>query len=147
MKNEIHEIIVETEINAPLATVWNRMVGEISQWWPKDFFCLEGTRQIELEPHVGGRLFEQTEDGSSILWGTVVMIVPNKQIDLMGGVTAAFGGPSITFCKMGLESVSERVTKFRLLNSVIGNMTEEGKVDVTSGWTYLMNTLKTYCEI
>ena len=50
MKNEIHEIVLEHEINKPLAETWKVMVDRMCEWWPSDFLALEGARNIIFEP-------------------------------------------------------------------------------------------------
>lgn len=146
MSCEVNEIVVELEINQAKSVVWDKMLNHFADWWPRDFLCLGESAQLHFEPFAGGRLFETNPEGGCLLWAQVLMIIPGESIDMAGQVTPAFGGPNITMNKMSLESIGEAKTRFRLTNSVLGNVSEEGKASVKSGWEYLMGALKAYCE-
>ncbi len=142
----IHEIIVEIEINRSQDVVWEAMLNEVSAWWPKDFLCLPDGPEIKFEPWAGGRLYEEKEDGSCLLWGTVLMITPGESIELTGCVSPSFGGPSMNFIKTSIQAGEDGKTLFRLANTVLGNFTAEGAGEVDAGWKYLYGALKAYCE-
>lgn len=146
MEKMIHEIIVEIEINRSKEVVWEAMLNEVSAWWPKDFLCLPGDSEIKFEPWAGGRLFEEKPDGSCLLWGNVLMIVPGESIELSGFVSPTYGGPSLNFIKTSIESGESGNTLFRLSNTVLGRFTAEGESEIDAGWKYLYGSLKAYCE-
>jgi hypothetical protein len=69
----------EILIGRPTREVWDRAVGESRLWWPESF--KEGSRGIEIEPRVGGRIWQPyDEPGSGLLYGTVVAFEPPRMI-------------------------------------------------------------------
>ena len=146
MTNEINEFMLELDINCPRAAAWECLLNRMSLWWPKDFLCLEGSTEIKLEPWAGGRLYEETAAGGHILWTNVVMIQPNSVLETVGAITPTFGGPSMNFCRMMLEDGEDGKTKFKLVNTVLGNMNPESKGQIEGGWGYLFGAFKAFCE-
>ena len=55
--------------------VWTE---RISTWWPGDHSVAGGA--VVLEPHVGGRIYERTEDGTEIAWGEVTVWEPPRRL-------------------------------------------------------------------
>ncbi len=146
MSCDVNEIVVELEIAQAKSVVWDKMLNHIEKWWPRDFLCLGETAVLHFEPFAGGRLYETTPEGASILWGQVVMVVPGESLDMIGAVVPAFGGPNFSMSRMSLTEGESGTTKFRLSNSILGRFSSEGKEDVTQGWAYLYGCFKTYCE-
>ncbi len=146
MKNEINEIILELAINCPRDKAWNTMLNKMSDWWPSDFVALPGSKGIKFEPWAGGRLYEQTDEGAHLLWGTAVNIQPNEVLEIVGFVVPAFGGPSINFCKMELADLPAGTTKFKLTNTILGHLSEESRESTQEGWNYLYMAFKEFCE-
>ena len=57
--------------------VWTRDVG---RWWPADHTAsAEPDLEVILEPRVGGRFFERTNDGREIDWGEVLVWEPPER--------------------------------------------------------------------
>jgi uncharacterized protein YndB with AHSA1/START domain len=133
----IKQIVVEVPINAPKERVWDALVKELPDWWPKDFMGLPNSEKMKWEPWPGGRLFEETADGHGLLWGQVLSIMPGASLEMMGAVSPTWGGPSINMNRMEVQDAGSGTTLFRLTNSVLGNLSEEGEQNVTEGWKYL----------
>ena len=145
MNATINELVVELSIDAPVDHVWTKMTDEISDWWPRDFLA-STAEKIQLENHVGGRLYEESADGGGILWGTVARIVPGSTIEFIGHMTPQFGGPSMTMIRMTVEADGDSKTKFTMVDAVVGAFAEDTKESMTQGWDYLWGALKAYCE-
>lgn len=141
------EVIVEVDIAAAKDKVWRIMFEEISSWWPADFLGVPGSKQIKLEPRVGGRLYEESEDGGAILWGQLVMIVPGVALEFIGATTPTFGGLHMNSIRMEVKEAGENATAFRLSNAIMGRISEDGVAQVTEGWKYLFaDKFKAYVE-
>ena len=56
---------LEVTIEAPREKVWQGLVEEIGEWWPRDFFTTESPR-FTLDPRVGGYMYEDTGDGTGV---------------------------------------------------------------------------------
>ncbi|MBX3119873.1 MAG: SRPBCC domain-containing protein [Fimbriimonadaceae bacterium] len=142
----IKQIELELDINAPIGRVWNSLLNELPVWWPGDFLGYPEGGPIKFEPHVGGRLYEQTEDGKSLLWSTVIAIAPEKSMDFIGYMTPAFGGPTLTMLHLELEADGDAKTKFKMTDSLLGRVSEEGEASMNQGWSYLFGAFKAHCE-
>lgn len=142
----IKQIELELDIDAPLAKVWNSLLNELPSWWPGDFLGFPEGAPIKFEPHVGGRLYEQTEDGKSLLWATVVAIVPQKSMDFIGYMTPSFGGPTLTMLHLEVEADGDAKTKFKMADALLGRIGEETEASLNQGWGYLFGAFKAYCE-
>ena len=55
--------------------VWTE---RISTWWPADHSVAGGA--VVLEPGVGGRIYERTDDGMEIAWGEVTVWEPPRRL-------------------------------------------------------------------
>lgn len=58
--------------------VWT---NHTSLWWPSDHSVSgDPNLTVTIEPHVGGRIFETTSDGSEHDWGQVVAWEPPRRL-------------------------------------------------------------------
>lgn len=146
MNAEIKEVVVELAIKAPKEKVWNAMLNEMAAWWPKNALALEGADEMKFEPWAGGRQYVVTPDGKQLLWGTVLMVLPLKCVDVVGYTMPDYGGPSTWFWRMAIEDGEDGTTKFKLSNSIVGRVSDESLTDTTGGWNLIFGAFKEYCE-
>jgi uncharacterized protein YndB with AHSA1/START domain len=61
---------------------YQRFVADFSQWWPRYALSIGGrrVRSVIFEPRVGGRIYEEHEDGTRFLWGTVIALEPPRRV-------------------------------------------------------------------
>jgi uncharacterized protein YndB with AHSA1/START domain len=57
-------------------TVWT---SKIDSWWPADHTVSGDPQSVVLEPFVGGRIYETTDDGSQHEWGEIVEWEPPRR--------------------------------------------------------------------
>jgi uncharacterized protein YndB with AHSA1/START domain len=126
------------EIEASASRVWRALTDQIGSWWLPNFHMLGASSIVELEAHAGGRLFERAE-GRELLWYTVIAIDTEKSIDFAGYCTAKYGGPATTMLSMELTSVSERLTRLQISDSLFGRVTDEFVRCVQDGWKELFS--------
>jgi uncharacterized protein YndB with AHSA1/START domain len=143
----IKQIELELTIDAPREHAWKCLFSNFGDWWPQDFLCLEGSEKIQFEPFAGGRVYEETPDGHSILWAHVYSIVPGKSIDFIGHMTPSYGGPSLTMWRISLhDAEGSGKTTMKLTDTILGRIAEDHQANLNEGWTYLFNSYKAYCE-
>ncbi len=141
----VTRIAVEIEINAPVSRVWEALLNEASLWWTEEFLGVPGSKCIKLEPWPGGRLYEESENGS-ILWANILSIIPQKGIDFLGWMSPAYGGPCFTMICITLAE-TDRGTKFTLQVSLVGGISEGTEASLNEGWNMLFGTMfKSYVE-
>lgn len=144
----IGESQMEVEIAGSAAAVWKALTEEIGAWWPSDFYAggKEGERSYSLEARPGGRMLESYSGGGGLLWGTVMTVSPNKQLQVAGATFANWGGPSHWFGTWDLEEAGE-TTILRFSESTLGRYSEEEAAGTRKAWHYLFGAaLKAHVE-
>ena len=140
------QLEIEWTLRAPRERVWEALVGEVTAWWPADFYCLDRPARMVLEPHVGGRLYEDA-GGAALLWATVVLFDPPATIAFAGTLLPPWGGPAMTLWRLTLESVSGPATLLRLNDYVYGSVGDQLRTNLELGWQQLFERgLKAYVE-
>jgi hypothetical protein len=60
------------DIDCPSAHAFEVWTTRLSSWWPRGHTTSgHPDAVVTLEPHLGGRIFERTPDGTEIDWGEV----------------------------------------------------------------------------
>ncbi len=137
---------LEVPIEAPVATVWQSLTEEIDGWWLPDFRMIGANSKVHFDAQAGGQLVERMEGGGSLMWYTVLMSVPNESLDLVGYVTADYGGPATTMLRLGLEETPTG-TLLRIRDAIVGHVKEGSVQSLESGWMQLFRDgLKVYAE-
>jgi len=140
------EVLLEVEIAASPETVWSALVEETSSWWHPDFYVKPGTDNFTIEPHLGGRVFEDWGDGNGLVWGTVLGVDKGRMLQAVGDTTKEWGGPSRGFLTWRLEPQGNG-TLLRFEHSLFGNIAEKTRASLAEGWQLLIGEcLKTYAE-
>lgn len=135
------------DIKAPAERVWAALTKDIANWWPADFYAggEDGHRTFVLEPHPGGRMYEQWDDGG-VLWGTVVSVTPNRQLQVSGMIFPSFGGPTHWYGTWDLTEKDGATTALSFSEVGVGRVTTSGTDEKTKGWGYLWGCMHAYID-
>lgn len=83
---ELGSVVKSIEVRRSPADAFRLFTEEISAWWPmkkhsraKDA-AGEVTVRVEVETHVGGRIFETLNTGEQRDWGEVLAIEPGRRL-------------------------------------------------------------------
>jgi uncharacterized protein YndB with AHSA1/START domain len=112
-RDESSPIVKVIEIGAPRALVFDMFVSNFGDWWPRARFSRtrgSAPRQVVLEAHAGGAIYEVSADGSKLAWGSITEIDPNRRI-LMDW---HLGRPVSTVVDVTFESLAANRTRVRL---------------------------------
>jgi uncharacterized protein YndB with AHSA1/START domain len=122
----------ELVIDAPPERVFAALTEQIGDWWSHTFWG----GKVRLEPHVGGRFWEEASSGSA-LFANVTAIEAPSLLRLSGGLgmTGAVAG-SVTF-RLAEDGAGTRLS---LSHSAVGEITGETEQSYTAGWTHLLGT-------
>ncbi len=125
-------------IEAKPETVWHAIVVDLNNWWNDSFYVTPKPHRIIIEPHAGGRMYETSDDGSELLWYTVIGVEPQKSLTLTGHFSPPYGGPASTILQIDLEQMGPDVTRLHITESSYGCITGDTEKRLREGWTLLI---------
>lgn len=113
--------------------------AEIHAWWPLATHSLAGAdhAHVEIEPRIGGRVFERDRHGREYLWGTVLAWDPPRSFRFTWRVGQA--ASSAQEVEVRLEPISADRTRLTLTHS--GWVQGEPRDAYESGWTQVLGHL------
>ncbi len=80
----------EVRVEAPQIVAWQVFTEQMGRWWPLDSHKIGKAKAIDaiIEPRVGGRWYEQGDDGSTCDWGRVLVWEPPARLVLSWDISA-----------------------------------------------------------
>lgn len=132
---QVAQYELEIEIKATRNRVWEALTGEIDAWWLPDFRSL-GDSVVTLDPVAGGSLIERCEDGRSLLWYTVQMIVPTESMYLVGHTAPDWGGPTLSMLKLELQD-RDGGCALLISDALLGRVSPTQTGSLSDGWRQL----------
>lgn len=125
---------------------WRAITGETAAWWPQDMRVGGAASKLTFEARLGGRLFEEWDQGAGMTWYTVVAIEPLSSLDLAGHVTPRFGGPALSQLHVSLSDKGNG-TRIAITDGVIGPTRLDMERRISEGRSLVVGTaLKKYLD-
>lgn len=138
---------MEVTINAGQAEVWQALTEQIGRWWPTECYVTkEGGRTFKLEAHAGGRMYEESDAGESLLWGTVTSVKAPNKLQAVGMSHPEWGGPTVLFWTWSLSAAEGGVTQLTFEESSLGVVTDEDVRGRSKAWRYIWHALKAHVD-
>jgi uncharacterized protein YndB with AHSA1/START domain len=133
----------EVRIDADPNRIFNALTENVGSWWSKHFS--EIPLSICLEPVIGGRFYEEfDEGGSGALFATVSYIDRDKVLAMHGPM--GMPNPVVNFIRFDLETLDDS-TLLKLSHQVLGQVEEERWGSYREGWKLLLEEgLKKFVE-
>ena len=80
----VEPVRVEVRVTVPPARAFDAFTREFSAWWPIDSHHIgeQDAVEVVIEPHAGGRWLEVAADGSTCVWGSVLVHEPPSRLVL-----------------------------------------------------------------
>ena len=132
-------LLIEQELHiaAPRGKVFEALTGDITPWWGAPYLqSRENARAVTLEPHLGGRFFEEWGEGEGAIWGIVTNFRRNERIILQGSM--AMNGAISGTIRFDLEDDGDgTLLKFR--HAAVGEVSRETEEGYTTGWTDILD--------
>jgi uncharacterized protein YndB with AHSA1/START domain len=92
------------EVAVPPERAFEVFTGRINDWWHPGHHLLEDDlKEVRIEPHVGGRVCEESSTGETCSWGRVLVWQPPAQFAFSWLINKDWQVP-------GPEAVGSRVT-------------------------------------
>ena len=137
---------LQIPIEAGREDVWRALVEETNAWWLPDFHMVGEGSVVTLDARAGGQLIETREDGGGLLWYTVEKCTPGEELQMVGHLGAAWGGPTTTMLSLVLGEQGEG-TLLVLTDAQHGHVSEKNVESLRAGWQQLMSDgLKAHVE-
>jgi uncharacterized protein YndB with AHSA1/START domain len=131
----IHEVRFSIVLAAARPAAWRALTTAIDTWWPADYRATAGPGRMQLEPHLGGRLWEtpraDTKSGNGVLWYQVIALDEPASLVLSGFLAPPFGGPALSLLRLTLEEGVAGTTTLELHDSIVGRV---DAAQVEAGW-------------
>ncbi len=134
----VAQVELEVWLAAAPEGVWTALTKEAGKWWPREFYVGANPRGFHIEPVLGGRMYEDWGDGAGLMWAQVIGIDPLRSIDLIGHLTAAFGGPATTQFRIAL-SAKGKGTVLSVSDTIFGNLADDKCERTREGWAILFD--------
>jgi uncharacterized protein YndB with AHSA1/START domain len=85
--NSIRKLV---QVRAAPEVAWRVFTQKMGSWWPLANYKIGKVQAVDavIEPFVGGRWYEQGDDGSKCQWGTVLAWEPPSRLVLSWDIDA-----------------------------------------------------------
>ena len=87
--NSVRKVI---KVQAPQELAWQVFTQQMGTWWPLAVYKIGKANAVDaiIEPRVGGRWYERSEDGTTCDWGRVLAWEPSSRLVLSWDINADF---------------------------------------------------------
>ena len=137
--SDVRKIRIEQTIKiaASRQKVFQALTQKVSSWWGAPYLQHEAAKDILLEPHVSGRLYEVWSDTEGAEWARVTSIKQNEHLELTGRL--AMHGAVQCVVYFNLQDKGDH-TLVNFSHHAIGDIDENTAEMFSSGWDDLLNT-------
>jgi hypothetical protein len=139
-----------TVVRSGAAHTFDVFVRTIGTWWPVRPFSLGQDRvaDVTFEPHLGGRVYETWDDGSTVSWGHVLDWNPPRGFTISWEILAAVTEVELTFRPLG-----PALTRVELEHRGWERLSEADLASATSvhggydrGWVQVLDAFRAVAE-
>lgn len=129
----------ETPVAAPPDTVFRGLL-DMATWWPHRF---RDDSRVHLEPHVGGRFWEEW-DGGGTLYATVVALEPGRALELAGPM--GMRGPVTARIRLSVDAAGAG-SVVRWSHRAFGDVSVETRDGYATGWAEVVAALARHIDV
>jgi uncharacterized protein YndB with AHSA1/START domain len=142
---ELSPVVKSIDVRRSAADAFRMFVHETAMWWPLETHALapeNNTKAVQLvvEPRVGGRVYEVTEDGREFDWGEVLAYDPGARFSMtwqLGQPRAQSGEIDVRFESVDVDKC--RVTLTHSGWDRVGETAEQMRNGYDTGWQAIFN--------
>jgi uncharacterized protein YndB with AHSA1/START domain len=132
-------------VNAPIAHAFDVFTNGFSRWWPRDHsIAKKPISKLLLEPCLGGRWLEISDDGTQTKVATITLWEPPHRIALVWQVDAQWRPDSSMKSEVDVRFFAEgpNATRVELVHHKFETMGAEAgesmRKDVNGGWPAIL---------
>lgn len=143
----IEPVIVDVKIEKAPGKVFDLFTRRMAEWWPLETHSLGASddrppKLVIMEPHVGGRIYEVSENGAEHLWGSVTEWDPDRRIAFTWHVgRAPENGTHVTVDFQQTDTGGTHITLKHDNWHVLGEEADEQRDGYSKGWPALLNDI------
>ena len=135
-------VVKTIEVLCSQANAFGVFVNEINSWWPLSTFSVAAktggvTTSLRMEPEVGGKIVETTQDGKEYVWGTVRSFTPpdSLRMDWHPGKPAESASlVEVRFTALGDERTRVELTESNWEAAAAGDKAGQVGAGPRPGW-------------
>jgi len=129
------DVALEWPVAASVQRVWQALFQHPETWWPAAHRAAGAGAVMTFERRLGGRLREESPDGSGIVWYEVIALDAQRSVDLAGHLATRYGGPASSLLHIEIApGGSDGTSILKLTDSVFGRIGPDLRASLTSGW-------------
>ncbi len=142
---EIAPVVKTIRVKAPIARAFDVFTSGLTRWWPHNHgIGKKPIQKVMMEPRLGGRWLEISEDGTETTVATITLWEPPHRLVLLWQVNAKWqpdksmkSEVDVRFTKEGPKAtlVELKHHKFETMGAEAGASMQK---DVNGGWPGLM---------
>jgi uncharacterized protein YndB with AHSA1/START domain len=103
-------VVKSVVVRAAPVRAFDLFVGELARWWPlAQFHTGPDPITCEIEPRVGGRVYERAADGTETAWGSVLAYEPPHRLAFSWIIGFSAGEEQMIELRFAPESDGTRV--------------------------------------
>jgi uncharacterized protein YndB with AHSA1/START domain len=142
---ELAPVVKTLELRRSAEDAFRIYVHEAAKWWPLDTHALAPENKTKaighvVEPRIGGRVYEVTEDGREFDWGVVLAYEPGNRFAMtwqLGRPREKSGEVEVRF-----ESISSNTCRLTLIHTGwerTGEGAQQMREGYNSGWEGILS--------
>ncbi|WP_420627313.1 SRPBCC domain-containing protein [Candidatus Leptofilum sp.] len=150
MTENVEQTVIQKSVTVRCnpTTAFHIWTKEISLWWPKRH-SMSGDLEtaVTIEGIVGGRIYEETPNGTTYLWGEVVAWEPPHYFAYNWYLGSGAQLPSRVEIRFTpLETTGTKVEVFHRGPELIGNLWIQRKDAFAHAWEHVLPCYLQACE-
>jgi uncharacterized protein YndB with AHSA1/START domain len=123
------------------AEAFRRFAFDFAKWWPTRTHSIGGPRlrRVVLEPHVGGRIYEELDDGRRFQWGRILEWEPPGRLKFTFHPSREPENAQDVAVRFTPEGTGTRLTLVASNWENWGKDAEKARKGYYAGWGYVLN--------
>ncbi len=148
-------IIKTIEVPCSQEKAFGIFVNEINSWWPLSTYSVaakagEVAKSLRMEPELGGKIVETSEDDTEYLWGTVKSYDPYDSFSMdwhPGKPAESASLVEVRFTALGNERTRVELTESNWEAAAAGDKVGKVRASHRPGWILIFEqAYKSACE-
>ncbi len=141
MKPEIPPVKRSISVPWNKERAFKRFTAEFGSWWPSGTHSIGGERlkRLVFEEHVGGRIYEELQDGRRFQWGQVILWEPPNRVKFTWHPAREASESQEVEIEFKVEGAGTRLELTSTGWERWGRRARRARNGYSVGWAYVLN--------